>query len=545
MFNLEPWTTASEPIRPTKSPFPVRISQNRLQPPDIPGHPEDYLVDLAADDDPADAKTWSFGRKMLAATIVGFHTLVASWGSSVYAPAVVPVSIEFNVSQVVAILGLTLYICGFATGPVAFAPLSELSGRKWPLTVASLIVSTPMCKSLRFSDISEFTCFMFACATAKDFQTLMICRFFAGIFASCPLAVVGGAFADIFGNETRGTAIAAFSAMVFLGPLISPIVGGFITQSYLGWRWTEYITGIMGALATFLDAVFLEETYMKTILRKRASHIRAETRNYAIHHISEEEVLDLGSLIHKLLLLPLKLLFLEPIVFLITVYTAFIYGILYLFLEAYPVVFSEYRGISPALANLPYIGLIVGVLLGCGIVIAFEPRYNRKLKKNNGIPVPEERLIPMMIGAILFPIGLFWFAWTGNYPTVHWIVPTLSGLATGAAILTIFLQALNYLVDAYLAVAASAIAANTFLRSFFGAGFREFTHPSTLADSDSVHTDSLLSLSPLRDGHVPQSRCGVGWIPPRLFSCGIHANPFLVLYLRRKVEKTFKICTNG
>lgn len=316
---------------------------------------------------------------------------------------------------------------------------------------------------------------MFACATAMDFQTLMICRFFAGIFASCPLAVVGGAFADIFGNETRGTAIAAFSAMVFLGPLISPIVGGFITQSYLGWRWTEYITGIMGALATFLDAVFLEETYMKTILRKRASHIRAETRNYAIHHISEEEVLDLGSLIHKLLLLPLKLLFLEPIVFLITVYTAFIYGILYLFLEAYPVVFSEYRGISPALANLPYIGLIVGVLLGCGIVIAFEPRYNRKLKENNGIPVPEERLIPMMIGAVLFPIGLFWFAWTGNYPTVHWIVPTLSGLATGAAILTIFLQALNYLVDAYLAVAASAIAANTFLRSFFGAGFRELT----------------------------------------------------------------------
>ncbi|KAJ5264859.1 hypothetical protein N7505_007652 [Penicillium chrysogenum] len=435
MFNLEPWNTASEPIRPTKSPFPIRISQNRLQPPDLPGHPEDYLVDLAADDDPANAKAWSLGRKTFAASILGFHTLVASWGSSVYSPTVVPVSIKFNVSEVVAILGLTLYICGFATGPVAFAPLSELYGRKWPLTVACFI----------------FTCFMFACATAKDFQTLMICRFFAGIFASCPLAVVGGAFADIFGNETRGIAIAAFSAMVFLGPFISPIVGGFITQSYLGWRWAEYITGIMVALALFLDAIFLEETYMKTILRKRASHI---------------------PLIHKQLLLPLKLLFLEPIVFLITVYTAFIYGILYLFLEAYPIVFSEYRGISPALGTLPYIGLIVGVLLGCGTVVAFEPRYNRKLKENNGIPVPEDRLLPMMIGAVVFPIGLFWFAWTGNYPSIHWIVPTLSGLATGAAILTIFLQALNYLVDAYLTVAASAIAANTFLRSFFGAGFR-------------------------------------------------------------------------
>jgi DHA1 family multidrug resistance protein-like MFS transporter len=54
------------------------------------------------------------------------------------------------------------------------------------------------------------------------------------------------------------------------------------------------------------------------------------------------------------------------------------------------------------------------------------------------------------------------------------IVPTLSGLLTGAGIMTIFLQALNYLIDAYLVVAASAIAANTFLRSFFGAGFPLF-----------------------------------------------------------------------
>lgn len=67
---------------------------------------------------------------------------------------------------------------------------------------------------------------MFACATAENLQTLMLCRFFAGVFASCPLAVVGGAFSDLFGNETRGNAIAAFSAMVFIGPFISPIVAG-------------------------------------------------------------------------------------------------------------------------------------------------------------------------------------------------------------------------------------------------------------------------------------------------------------------------------
>lgn len=337
-------------------------------------------------------------------------------------------------------------------------------------------------------------CFMFAAGAAKDFQTLMLCRFFAGVFASCPLAVVGAAFSDLFGNETRGIAIAAFSALVFIGPFISPIVGAFITQSYLGWRWTEYLTGIMGALALILDVLFLEETYAKTILQKRAGQIRKLTHNYAIHHVSEEELIEPKDLVQKHLLLPLKLLFLEPIVFLITIYTAFIYGILYLLLEAYPIIFAEYRGINEAVATLPYLALIVGVLIGCGIVIAFEPRYNRKLKENGGLPVPEQRLLPMMVGATLFPIGIFWLSWTGNYPSISWAAPTMSGLLTGAGIMTIFLQALNYLIDAYLMVAASAIAANTILRSLFGAGFPLFATAMCKSRENFIYKKIMLTM---------------------------------------------------
>ena len=401
MFDLTPHPSAT--IKRSKTSNNYQLGPDRWLPPPLEAGHDDYLVELTGDNDPANAKSWPFKRKLRIAIVLGFDTLVASWGSSVYSSAVEPVSIIFGVSRVVAILGLTLYICGFAMGPLAFGPLSELYGRRVPITGACFI----------------FTCFMFAAATAKDFQTLMLCRFFTGVFASCPLAVVGGAFSDLFGNETRGVAIAGFSALVFIGPFISPIVGAFITQSYLGWRWTEYITGIMGALALILDLFLLEETYTKTILQKRAANIRKETGNFAIHHVSEEEVITFKDLVEKHLLLPLKLLFLEPIVLLITIYTAFIYGILYLFLEAYPIVFAQYRGINMAVATLPYIGLIIGVLIGCGIVIFFEPRYNRKLKENNNIPVPEQRLLPMMVGAVIFPIGLFWFAWTGNYPSIH------------------------------------------------------------------------------------------------------------------------------
>jgi MFS transporter, DHA1 family, multidrug resistance protein len=94
------------------------------------------------------------------------------------------------------------------------------------------------------------------------------------------------------------------------------------------------------------------------------------------------------------------------------------------------------------------------------------------------------------------------------------IVPTLSGLPTGAGIMTIFLQALNYLIDAYLVVAASAIAANTFLRSFFGAGSPLFA----TAMFNNLGVD-------------------LGWEFTWIFGSSVFANPLLVLYFWRKVEE--------
>lgn len=211
---------------------------------------------------------------------------------------------------------------------------------------------------------------------------------------------------------------------------------------------------------------------------------------------------------------------------------------MYLFLEAYPIVFAEKRGINEAVATLPYIGLILGVLIGCGIVIALEPRYNRKLKANGGIPVPEERLVPMMIGAVLFPIGLFWFGWTGNYSSINWAVPTLSGLLTGAGILTIFLQALNYLIDAYLVVAASSIAANTFLRSFVGAGFRKRS-PLLVHNAD---TQLIIVSSTLRNSNVQQSRRRVGRHTTRLSWCRFPTDPVPILHLWRAPAEDEFVC---
>ena len=224
----------------------------------------------------------------------------------------------------------------------------------------------------------------------------------------------------------------------------------------------------MGFAAFFLDLFFLEETYPPVILISKAAELRRRTKNWGIHAKQEEIEIDFRELLTKNFSRPMRLLVTEPIVLALSIYMAFIYGLLYLFLTAYPIVFQQIHGFTGGVGGLPYFGMITGMVVA-GVYIALtQPSYNRKLAANNGVPVPEWRLPPVIIGGCSFAGGLFWFGWSGYRADIHWIVPTLSGLLTGFGLLSIFLQSLNYLVDAYLMFAASAIAANTFLRSLAG-----------------------------------------------------------------------------
>jgi len=93
---------------------------------------------------------------------------------------------------------------------------------------------------------------------------------------------------------------------------------------------------------------------------------------------------------------------------------------------------------------------------------------------NDGEAPPEARLPPGMIGCVALPIGLFWFAWT-NYTSIHWIVPIIGTAPFGFGMVLVFLSCMNYLIDAYTIYAASVLAANSVLRSIFGAVFPLFT----------------------------------------------------------------------
>jgi DHA1 family multidrug resistance protein-like MFS transporter len=269
--------------------------------------------------------------------------------------------------------------------------MSELSGRLKPIIIGMI----------------GFSIFTIGAATAKDFQTLMLTRYFAGCFAASVLTVAPACLADMYNNRERGLAVAPFAMGVFLGPFASPFVGGFIVDSYLGWRWTMYISSIMGFLGIGL-LVFYRETYPPAILVAKAGRLRRQTHDWRIHAKQEEVEVDFKELLTTNFTRPMRMLVTEPIVLLVTIYMSFIYGLMYAFLGAYPLVFGRVHGMNEGVGGLPFIGLVIGQLFAGIYIMLIQPGYLKKLDENNGVPIPEWRLPPVIVGASAFAIGLFW-----------------------------------------------------------------------------------------------------------------------------------------
>jgi MFS family permease len=103
-------------------------------------------------------------------------------------------------------------------------------------------------------------------------------------------------------------------------------MGGFITMSYLGWRWTQWITMIMAALFGTIGFFIIPETYAPVLLQRKAKRLRYKTRNWAIHAPADEKEVNLKEIAEQYLLRPFKMLALEPILVLITLYMSLIYG---------------------------------------------------------------------------------------------------------------------------------------------------------------------------------------------------------------------------
>ncbi|KAK4504514.1 hypothetical protein PRZ48_005430 [Zasmidium cellare] len=398
--------------------------------------------------------------------------LCGSLGSSIISPAQGVLAKKFNVSDEVMVLATSLYVLGFALGPVVWAPISELHGRKLSMLPAVFIQGL----------------FSIGTANSQNAAALFITRFFGGVFGSAPVSNVSAALGDFYEPNERGTAIAVYSICVIGGPTIGPVIGAALTVNRnLGWRWTVYIEAIFSFFMVALTTVCLPETYAPVILARKARKLRKAEGDSRYWQPHERDKITARTLITKHLSRPIRyvkplakqrfksaliiprMLLTEPMVTCITFYASFCYGILYLNLQVFPIVFEQHRHWPLVTSTLPFLGLLVGVLCATFINLGNQPIYAKAVKANGGKAVPEARLPPMLIGGVLFVIGLFWFGWTAE-PGVQWIVPVIASAFIGAGFNVVFQQCLNYLVDSYGLYAASAVSANTFLRSLLASG---------------------------------------------------------------------------
>ncbi|RPA84291.1 major facilitator superfamily protein [Ascobolus immersus RN42] len=407
--------------------------------------------------DKENPKNWSKLFRWYCTMVIAFTCFTVAMCSSVITPGVNLVTKEFDVSRTVGLLSVTFFVVGFGVGPMFFAPLSEILGRR-------IIYATTLGLAVIF---------VIPCAVAQNIETLLVCRFIDGIAFSAPMTLVGGSLADMWSTEERGVPMAAFSAAPFLGPALGPLVGGYLSDG-AGWRWLYWFQLILSGCVYLLLVLTVPETYAPTILKKRAQKLRKETGDNAFVTEQDLDTRPLSEQLKIFLFRPFQLLFIEPIVLFMSLYMSVLYGLLYMFFVAYPIVFVEGKGWSYGSTGLMFIPLAIGVICSACCAGLVNGHYLKMCKIHNGRPPAEVRLIPMMISCWMIPIGLFIFAWT-SYPRLVWVGPCLAGFPVGFGFIFLYNAANNYLVDSYMHQAASALAAKTFIRSFWGAATVLFT----------------------------------------------------------------------
>ncbi|CAK5276604.1 unnamed protein product [Mycena citricolor] len=440
-----------------------------------------------------DPREWSLGRKWYVTMTTAFLCLAVALGSSIITGDLQGPVADLHTTQETVNLSVTCFVIGFGVGPLFFAPLSEVIGR------------TPIYA------ISMFFYFIFTMpsALAQNAATLVVARQLAGLAASAPMCNVGGSVADVWAVEDRGLPMAFFSATILTAggrldrnvrrlavDLFVTSFASLISFSQVpGQDWVLFIfTGL-----TFAMTLFIPETLSPVLLRRKAARLRKETGDDSYRSLGELEHIPFSQTLGTALLRPVIMVFTEPVVLFMSFYLSFVYSLLYLLFFAYPITFAEIRGFSPGMTGVTFVSIIVGISIAMVCMPQQEKLYARVTVYGT---FPEARLYPMMVGAIVLPIALFIFAFTGAYSWVNFMGPCVAGALFGFSMILIYVSANSYIVDSYSSYAASAIAAKTIMRSLIGSAVPLYVN-QMFAHMGFQWAGLLLALISLLIGPIP------------------------------------------
>ncbi|KAM0277697.1 hypothetical protein ACHAQH_005640 [Verticillium albo-atrum] len=368
-------------------------------------------------------------------------------GSSLPSNAATAIRLDLAIPRGPVVWLNSLYMLGYAMGPLLFGPLSEHIGRR-PVIL--------------YAYVGYMLCTM-ACALSDRFALLLTFRFLTGFVASAPNATVGGLLADAHPEKReRGRAMAYFTCAAVAGPLFGPLVSGF-AQAH-SWQLVFWVGLAIAGVGLPLP-LLLPETFAP-VLEKR----RARAAGDVEENVSGPSEKSLLAELRVVFTRPAVMMVREPIVLWTSLYLALVYSILYLFFQAYPVIFEGVYDLSPGIIGLGYLPILAGILLALAGVFVYDAYLTKhQVKGSPWASNDTHRRLPLAcIGGPLVTIGLFWLGWSSTRD-VHPVVPLLSGLPFGAGYMLIFVAMVNYLSDAYREFSASAHSAASTTRSLAAA----------------------------------------------------------------------------
>ncbi|KAI0436504.1 MFS general substrate transporter [Xylaria telfairii] len=425
------------------------------------------VVGWEGHDDPAMPLNFDHRRKWIVVTCLSLITLFSPLSSSILAPAIDAISADFHTTDTTkASLPVSIFLLGYAVGPLFLSPLSEIYGRATVISSANAF----------------FCVWHIGCALAPSLNALIVFRFLCGVGGAGCMTLGGAVIGDLFPVIGRAKALSVWTIGPIAGPTLGPLVGAFIVGS-IGWRWDPWIVFIPSTLVSIALAFYLPETCHKVLIDRKVRRLSKELNRDDLlncydapgtKRVSQTRLLLSG------LTRPLKMLVLAPIIFLMSVNVAFNYGTMYLMFNSIPPTFEGQYGFPTSFTGFIYLALGLGYFIGVWSFSLLSDRtVMRMVKQNNGIFEPEMRLHLVVYYACLCPITFFWYGWT-TYYKVHWIAPILSLTPFGIAILGVFLPTQAYIIDAYPLYSASGLAAFTVLRSVVAA-FLPLAGPSLFA----------------------------------------------------------------
>ena len=423
---------------------------------------EDYIiVTWDGEDDPENPYNWPLIYKAIFIAKISLLTTFVYMASAIYTPGVDLIMEQMHVSRVKATLPLSLFVFGYGIGPMLLSPLSEDAriGRTSIYSVLTFI----------------FFILQIPTALVSDIASLSVLRFLGGVFGSPCLATGSASVGDITPVAWMPVSLAIWSAAQVSAPSFGPIIGAGLISDSGSYHWPFWFVCIVSGVLFITLSVFLPESSTSTLLYRKAERLRALTGNYRIvsqGHLDLGEK-DLHTILTETFWRPFEIMIFEPVVLLINIYLGLIYAILYLWFEAFPIVFYETYGFSLVGMGASYMSQILGLLIGaCVYLPIIYHRFTKKLLAGETL-APEVHLPVCIYGSLAMSLGMIVFAWTST-PSVHWIAPMIGAGAFMFGAFFAYQTLFNYLGMSFYRYLASVFAGNIFLRAIMGGAFPLF-----------------------------------------------------------------------